>query len=457
MKSPRQKTFLKINWIIALTVVCVTWVNFNQERWKYHNVIESDVANYYSYLPAIIYEKDLSLSFLYDTKNVEIESKLYKPNFTSKNKPVIKMSIGMAYTYLPFFGLAHFYAKSFDYPIDGYSAPYQFAIQFSTLFYYCLGLWFLWGVLRFYFSKSASFLTLIFLTFGTNIYYYLTIGAGMSHASNFALIAAFLYYTIQWHNSKSFKTILLVGVIGGLLTLIRPINILIFLFFLFYDVSSFKDLLPKLKMLLFNKIQLLVLVLLVFLIFVPQLLYWHYVTGHFFFNSYVDEGFYFNKPHVLEAIFGFRKGWLIYTPIMIFSLVGFFIIRLKQFIISIPLFFVIYLYVTFSWWCWWYGGSFGQRPLIDIYPLLGIPFAAFLTAVQSKSQIKQRLIYTLLGLFTLLNLFQTIQAKYNIIHYDSMTRENYFQVFFTITKKADRENYLIHPNYEKAKRGEEEN
>jgi hypothetical protein len=50
-----------------------------------------------------------------------------------------------------------------------------------------------------------------------------------------------------------------------------------------------------------------------------------------------------------------------------------------------------------------------------------------------------------------------MQAKYNIIHYDSMTKESYLKVFFTTSKTADRENYLSHPNYEKAKRGEDEN
>jgi hypothetical protein len=49
-----------------------------------------------------------------------------------------------------------------------------------------------------------------------------------------------------------------------------------------------------------------------------------------------------------------------------------------------------------------------------------------------------------------------MQSKYNILHYDSMTWENYREIFFTATTKPDREKHLKHPDYEKALRGEEE-
>ena len=451
------KKHINLNWIVVTTVISVTWVNFNQERWKGKNIIAHDVANYYSYLPALFYEKDLSLSFLNDTINQQLESRIYLPNHTQENNPVIKMSMGMAITYLPFFTLAHVYSNFFNYPTDGFSSPYHFAIQFSTLFYYTIGLFFLWRVLRLYFSISTSSLTLICLTFGTNVFYYLTIGAGMSHLVNFALIAAFLFFTIQWHKKLNFNTALSLGIIGGLLTLIRPTNVLIFLFFYLYNVKSLKEVSTKFKLLFIHKFHLVAIGLSVFLIFLPQLFYWKYTTGQYFFNSYVDEHFYFNNPHILKALFGFRKGWLVYTPIMIFSLIGFYFLRnhLKSFVVALTVFFALYIYVTFSWWCWWYGGTFGQRVLIDIYPLLAIPLGAMLTSVLQQNSLKRKIIYSLVGFFIFLNLFQTIQAKYNIIHYDAMTRENYSRVFFTITKKADREKYLVHPDYEKAKKGEE--
>ncbi|MBL7931235.1 MAG: glycosyltransferase family 39 protein [Bacteroidia bacterium] len=449
---------INIKWTIAVTIVAVTWVNLNLERWKSRDVIIQDVVHYNSYLPAFFYEHDLTLSFLSDTINKHIESKLYAPKFTPDNKPVIKMSMGMSVTYLPFFTLAHIYSKLFNYPADGFSEPYHIAILFSSLFYYVIGLIFLWKILRMHFSERLSCLSLFCLTFGTNVLYYLTVTAGMTHIVDFTLIAAFTFYTIKWQENPSLKYAFFIGLIGGLLTLIRPINILIFIFFLLFGVNSGKDFRVKIKLYFSKKFHLATIVIIVTVVFSPQMLYWKYITGRFFFNSYVGEHFYFDNPHIAEALFGFRKGWLVYTPIMIFSLTGFFFLRenLKRFLIPLVVFSLVYLYVAFSWWCWWYGGSFGQRALIDIYPLLAITFTALLAKIQEQKVAMRKLAYFLITSLILLNLFQTVQARYNIIHYDSMTPQNYFRVFFTITEKPDHEKYLKHPDYEKALRGEDE-
>jgi hypothetical protein len=458
MSFIKRINVFKLQVILTLVIISVTWVNFNQVLWKHLDVVKHDVVNYYSYLPAFFYEKDLSLSFLNDTVNQKIEKQFYAPNYTPEGKPVIKMSMGMSVSYLPFFALAHVYAKYFNYPVNGFSEPYQFALQFSSLFYYLLGLWFLWKVLRIYFSKETSTLTLFLISFATNVFFYLTIIAAMSHIVGFAFISMFIYFTIKWHNLFQWKHLLLIGFIGGCLTLVRPINFLVFLFFALYGIQNPADFFKRIHLFLEKKWMILVMCVLAFLIVLPQLLYWHYVSGHYFFNSYVGEHFFFNKPHFVEALVGFRKGWLIYTPIMLFSLVGFFVVHqyLKTLSFALMVFVGIYVYVAFSWWCWWYGGSFSQRVMIDIYPFLAIPFAAFITHLSVQQKRVKQVVGSLFVFFTLLNLFQTMQAKYNIIHYDSMTVENYFRVFGTITTKPDANKYLKIPDYESAKLGKEE-
>jgi hypothetical protein len=443
--------------IILLTVISVTCVNFNQERWLRKDVIKHDIINYNSYLPALFYQHDLRLGFLFDTVDVDLDKQLYSPNFTPDNRLVIKMSMGMAVTYLPFFGLAHIYAKLFHYPVNGFSEPYHFAILFSTLFYYVIGLIILWRILIRYFRVVVVSLTLFCLTFATNVFFYLTIAGGLAHTIGFTFIAIFIYYAMRWHDNPKAGTAIILGCIGGFLTLVRPVNLLVFIFFFLYNVKSTKDLTEKVKLLRQYFHHLLLIAVCGFLIFLPQLMYWKYTTGHYLFNSYVGEHFFFNNPHVIEGLMGFRKGWLIYTPIMIFSLIGLITLRnrVKEFLLPIMVLLTVYVYVIFSWWCWWYGGSFGARALIDVYPLLAIPFAVFLEYTSLRTILLRRLVYGLITFFTLLNLFQTMQAKYNIIHYDSMTMRSYFKVFFTTSKQPDREKYLDHPDYDKALRGED--
>lgn len=195
-----------------------------------------------------------------------------------------------------------------------------------------------------------------------------------------------------------------------------------------------------------------------FLLFLPQLIYWKLQTGHWFYNSYVGEHFYFNNPHILEGLFSFRKGWLIYTPTMLIAIGGiFFLLKSKkEFYYSTLVLLILYVYVAFSWWCWWYGGSFGQRSMIDLYPFLTIPLAAFLAYISNRTDWISRTTSVVVILLVCLNLFQTMQAKYNIIHYDSMTKAAYIDAFFRTEKHPEREKLLQHPNLEKAMRGEDE-
>lgn len=170
----------------------------------------------------------------------------------------------------------------------------------------------------------------------------------------------------------------------------------------------------------------------VFLIGFIQCIYWKTITGNFLFYSYVNpgEGFEFLSPYLLEVLLSFRKGWLVYTPIMIFALVGFFFLWKgnKQIFFSILFFFLINLYVVSSWSCWWYAGSFGQRALIPSYVLLSIPLGYFINAISLK-----RILYFSFGavaiLVIVLNIFQSWQMTQGILDISRNSREYYFRVF----------------------------
>ena len=454
----KKINLLNPKWIIVLTLISITWVNFNITRWQKGNIITFDVISYYSYLPAVFYEQDLSLSFLDDTINKKTEDRYYWPNKDANGNKIIKVSMGMAITYLPFFGAAHVYCKLLNVEANGFSDPYHFAIQFSSLFYFIIGLLFLLRILKIFYDNEVVFITSLAIIFGTNIIYYLTNGSGMAHPVDFALIAAFIYYTIKWHNTQTFKLSVTIGFLIGFITLVRPINIVVFLTILFYDVNSINDLNKKIKLLFKAYKHIFIISICGMLVFIPQLIYWKWVSGNFFINSYVGERFYFNNPHIIDWLFSFRKGWLIYSPIMIFSLIGFYYLRKdnKPFFTSFLVFTLIYFYLVFSWWCWWYGGSFGQRALIDIYPILAIPIAAFVANLKSTAGIKKKVVYVILFLLILLNIFQTMQAKWNTIHFDSMTKEAYIEAFFRLTKNPEREKFLKHPDYDKARQGIDE-
>ena len=109
---------------------------------------------------------------------------------------------------------------------------------------------------------------------------------------------------------------------AGLATLIRPTEIICLIFFALYSVYDRATL--KARCLLFKKhfLNLLLSLLFFLLPILPQLLYWKLYGGQWIVYSYDKERFFFNDPKILEVLFSYRNGLLVYSPIIIFSLIG---------------------------------------------------------------------------------------------------------------------------------------
>ncbi len=438
--------------IIVFVIACV-WVNGNVAKWNKKSVIDWDVTSYYSYLPAYFLKHDLTLKFFDENPEFYRQNKQYNPQQCPNGNYVIKTSMGMAVMYLPFFAVAHVAAKIFGYADDGYSEPYQFMIQFSGLFYLLIGLFFLRRLLLLYYSEKVVAVTFFCLLFGSNLFYYASVLGAMSHAHTFCLASVFVWYGIKWLKKADLKTSIVLGLIFGLIILIRPVNILLIFFLVLFGVTSLDQFGKRLFMFL-QRIKFVILIsALVVLVFLPQLLYWKYITGHYFFNSYIGEQFYFGNPHLMEGLFGFRKGWLLYSPIMIFSLIGMvmmFKVR-KEFSFPVTILFLVYTYVILSWWCWWYGGSYGLRAMIDIYPFLVIGMAVFI-----NKMILNKAVISVLGILVVINCFQMYQYRRGVIHFDSMTKEAYIDGLFRVETSPDLQKLISPPDYEKARKGEEQ-
>ncbi|HIE15467.1 MAG TPA: hypothetical protein EYP69_00935 [Bacteroidales bacterium] len=196
-----------------------------------------------------------------------------------------------------------------------------------------------------------------------------------------------------------------------------------------------------------------------FLIFIPQFLYWKLITGHYIYYSYGDEHFFWTNPHIIDGLFSYRKGWLIYTPMMSFALVGIFFLKkaLKKFFIPLLIFVPLNIYIIFSWWCWWYGGSFGQRAFIESYAIMSIPLAMVIYRVYRTKIFVIKSIFTVLLLFFIyLNMFNSYQYIHEVIHYDGTTKELYWKYFGRYTKQDTKKDYwdlINRPDYELAKKG----
>jgi hypothetical protein len=381
------------------------------------SVLSWDVCGYYYYLPAIFIYKDLKkVAFHPDLdKEYNYQGSVYyasRVHPTTGNE-VMKYTSGMAIMYSPAFFMAHALAKPLGFKADGFSLPYQFAIQFWSILVAALGLWYLRKVLlRFVFSDKITALTLFLTVLATNYLDYGSITGAMAHNYIFTLYALLLWFTMVFNSNPSVKSGLGIGVCIGLAALARPTELAAAIVPILWGVGSWKSFLQRINFLRIHFSKIVLAVLVSGAIGFIQLAYWKWTTGHFFYKSYGPEDWMdWFQPHILDGLFSSRKGWLVYTPIMLFAVLGLIPIYRKQRGIfwSIGLFSLVFIYISFAHNIWWYGGSLGQRQMVQIYPILAIPFAAFLRWI-SPSKIGQIFIALASTICIYLNLWLVYQV-----------------------------------------------
>lgn len=401
--------------------------------YQQNNLLSYDYFGLYLHLPA---------SFIYQDPAISDLSWLEKINETYQNTPsfyqlqvegqyhIIRFFNGIAILLSPFFFLGHGIAKLSAYPADGFSYPYQLAMMIAAWFYVIVGLLFTRKVLLKFFDDKITCWTLIALYLGTNLLFWTTFDAGAPHTILFSFYAMLLWFTIRWHEQQKTRYAIVIGLLLGLIIVSRPsdiVAVLIPVFWNVYDSASFK---AKIQLIKNNFGQLILLVLFTVLAGLPQMLYFYKYTGQLVYSTYTDpqSRLDFSNPRFAWALFSFRKGWLIYAPLMAFALLGFVPLWKKHKAVTLPilLHFLLNLLLIASFTSL---VSYGWRAFIQSYALLALPLAAFIQFLLQKKRIVKALAGLLLIFFIWLSAIQGWQIMMGTINSSRMTKAYYFKTF----------------------------
>lgn len=437
----------QITLAILLTLISLM-STLSVQRWKTRTAIEWDVTLYYSYLPMGFFHQEYQ-AFVWNSEEDHNQLGYYFDTIPPR------MTMGMSVVWFPAYITAQMLTKPLGYKADGISPPYHLAIHFSLFLYLFWGWWALQRVWdSFGFSLPVKITGAALLLLGTNLLYYTSDETALTHSMNFILVALLLDQSIRWWESKNNRCFNAIAAILGLMILIRPVNgmfiLLPFIVGLRYHplAAMLRELSPKL---------IIRAAIIIFLFFLPQMLFWKIFHGKWFIYSYGDEGFFWTNPQIFNGLFSYRKGWLVYTPLGMFMLLGlwFFIWRHRRLGIGVAFFTALFIYVTFSWWCWWYGGSFGQREMIDLYPVLSLGLLSLLS--WSFAHLKRAIPTVVIAtFFVCYNALLTFQYRDGLIHYDGMSKCAYNLHF--MQWRAPQQHWwhnLYIPDYEAAKRGKD--
>jgi len=212
----------------------VLWAVINTSIKKDYKtgIIESDAKGYYAYLPAVFIYHDLNFSFF---NRIEKET-YYDPNFyyeylrTENNKTFDKYYVGTAICLSPFFLLGHAITVFTGLPADGYSYYYTMMVHLGALFYLLLALFGLLKLLQAYqINDKPAAVVLAAMVFGTNLFYYVVTEFAMSHLYSFTAITWFCLYTRKYFSGHENKYLVYNALLLGIITLIRPVNLLVIL------------------------------------------------------------------------------------------------------------------------------------------------------------------------------------------------------------------------------------
>lgn len=426
-------------WVCLAFLVTGIYVQFNTAKWHRHQLLTWDISGYHLYLPAVFIYHDLKDYKFYDRLEATYNPSpgmhfygLHKSEETGRYYN--KYTFGVALFEMPAFLLAYAYADNWpDQTPDGYSWPFRMAVCFTSVVFTFLGLLLVRRFLRLYFQDIPVAIAVAVLGFGTNLFIYAVYEPGMSHPYLFFLYAWTLVLTARWYEKPTWGNSFLLGLVIGWATLVRPTDFFLVFIPLFWGWNSRESIKRQVQFLALHR-RFMALALLGGAIPLSALLaYWRYTTGHYIWFSYSGEKFIWTEPEIWAGLFSYRKGWFVYSPLVVLGFIGAFVAwrdkRLRFYLPGFWMYFLLSLYVLFCWEQWWYGGSYGCRAFIQSTALLGFPIAALVTYAVEKGGARKFTMTTILILGLSLNLFQALQWIHGVFPWDNNNREYFWRTF----------------------------
>lgn len=366
----------------------------------YSSVIRVDTG-YYAYLPAVfLHNFDFSFSFLNDTSDFLVQN-------------VNRYPIGVAICWMPFWLVGHCIYLLAGIQDTGYGNIHQTMVLISGIFYWAVGITCTYKILLKKFDKKVSLFSCVLITYGTRLFYYSTIDAALSHVYSFALIAILGWCFISYIEQRNALKVFACGILLGLITDIRNVNIIVAIIPLAYlsvsCIEKKRKVTSALKDLLLAAVG-------TFVGFSPMMLYWKSASGSWVYNSYGQWSFDWLHPHAIQTLFGEDSitGMIKLSPILLLIIPGFVLMyrnyRSKLVTSATLVCLMVDLYLIF---CCWAPAGLGRRNYINFLSIIAFVFAYVID--WKEKDIKHNVNYNIA-----LNVFCFAAVTWNIlemIHY----------------------------------------
>ncbi|MBC8184206.1 glycosyltransferase family 39 protein [candidate division KSB1 bacterium] len=441
IKNNPELSILFLVFVITVPLLLTPWVY-------------TEGAADYSWVRSFIMDGDLDCSNEFEYYGKEFQQRYgwagitydLFPLKTATGIQANKYSIGSAFLWSPFFLVGHFFTIVFtDLPADGYSKIYVLFVSFASCLYAFLGILLGYLIAKRFFPARIVLFAAIGIWFASSIPVYMYLNPSMPHNASMFAVSLFLFYWVKTLHDRSSKQWLVLGLLAGLMMMVRMENLMFTICPLLESLNTYyqgykqKDK-AKIKKLLLQNV---VFVLFLIVGFSPQMVVWKIVFGKFFVQPYdihqalintaqnlsaiTEPGVsgavrypaiisflrFFTHPHLGQTLWGSSHGIFTWTPIILFSFLGFIWLIQKEkkegVIIFVAL--IVIVYVTS---CSFKGGSsFGDRYLLKCTSIYIIGLSALI--YRFKKQLRETILIAILFLFILWNGMFIVQYSTGLV------------------------------------------
>ncbi|MGA2716432.1 MAG: hypothetical protein ABSG41_25335 [Bryobacteraceae bacterium] len=373
--SPKAGLWIIFTFSIAVLIAFITLDQIAPAGRRLIKIRGEDPVNYFGIAHSVLFDHDFNLNNEYE--RMPPDGRFWTANQPGTGLPGSPWGLGYSFLEIPLLALGTGVDALVGNPADGYSH--------WAIFFYCIGsllmvgcgmaaLFLLlrsvgeyWGIMsEDHQSAYALFVTLA-IFFGTNVGYYAF--SEMSHSSTFLFASLFL--TIWWRvrESESRRDWLVLGLVGGFLSICRWQDVLYLGGPLLYDLFGGS----WLKRSAWWRSRLLYGVG-IGVCWIPQVLEWKAIYGKYVTIPQGGGIFSFPPAHMLQVLVSSQNGWFIWTPITILGVAGLFLGAVRATRIYLPWIIVLTLQAAVVGSVSFWSGveSFGARYMLSNTPLIGL-------------------------------------------------------------------------------------
>jgi hypothetical protein len=384
--------------LLVMMLASLGLIVFSLTHGRSNMLIVSDGKAYYVWARSIVLDGDIDFRNDYQL--------IYPPDplpgeadeTTPAGHVVNKYPIGLAIMETPGLllgnAIAHLVPR---FPADGISAPYQIAVTWSLILLYFLSFFLLYRcMLDLGTDRRWAFAFSVMLLLGTNLIYYVAKEPAMAHAAGVALLNILLFIVGRWGVARrriSWLQGLSWGALVGLFFLVRNTNLLVlpFLAVLVYKQGHlrFREMWPAVAGAL--------------AVAALQPLSLYFLWGRLQLSTYPNESFTAGLPGIVGTLLSHQHGLFAYHPwyAVLILFAGYAAVkhpRLRWASISALVSFLLFVVANGTWWCWWFGDSFGNRAFIEVL----VPLSAVGALALSEARPRRGITIGLLVLMAVL-------------------------------------------------------